>query len=415
MLDRLVRLGQPLLDPGQGKRQGRTLPLQPPDEFRYERRRHRGFGARHVGNHQNEALGILSCNLYDLIRPGVGKVTVHPAGGDVHPDAAKILDQRQPQHDRDGPQFSQLEIGDRLVGCDETPETLGIDPAISVGDRLQGDVINPRKAGGRASREQRQFAAVALGKMALGRADLLLDQVEIIVQPLACRCQQLIRRYCLGQYAADIEQLSFVLIQAGQKLIRAAAGRQLVRGRQNPAVQFHLVRAEQLRSQRKLFAQGSRLSDITKPARNGAHYPGNTPVPGIHAGHSPCRSLSTTASWRKPLNNMYVSMWAMASGKLETLMNGVSGRPMPSAAEATRLAEKGRIARKGLQVHLREPLSYEDCQEAARPGGQPPERRTHPAVADHSPSCSRHGYPISRIPRESQPAGILCHAVIAVG
>ena len=54
-----------------------------------------------------------------LVRPVVGLVAVEPVGGDAGGDAAQILDQRQAQHDRDGPQLAQLQGGHRLVGGDE--------------------------------------------------------------------------------------------------------------------------------------------------------------------------------------------------------------------------------------------------------------------------------------------------------
>ena len=69
----------------------------------------------------------------------------------------------------------------------KAPETLRIDPAIAMGDRLQSDIIDARKTGGGSSRKKRQFPAIAFGKMTPGRADLLLDQIEIIEKPFAGR------------------------------------------------------------------------------------------------------------------------------------------------------------------------------------------------------------------------------------
>ena len=63
---------------------------------------------------------VLAGHLRQLIRPGDGQIQVGPAGGNAHRDAAQILDQRQAQHDRDGPQLAQPERGDRLVRRYET-------------------------------------------------------------------------------------------------------------------------------------------------------------------------------------------------------------------------------------------------------------------------------------------------------
>ncbi len=65
------------------------------------------------------------------------------------------------------------------------PQTLRIHPAVAVGDGLKSNVINSRQAGGGAICQERQFAAITLGEVTLGQADLLLDQIEIVVQPLA--------------------------------------------------------------------------------------------------------------------------------------------------------------------------------------------------------------------------------------
>jgi hypothetical protein len=42
------------------------------------------------------------------VGPAVGQVLIGARGGDAGGDAAEILDQRQPQHDRDGPQLTQF-------------------------------------------------------------------------------------------------------------------------------------------------------------------------------------------------------------------------------------------------------------------------------------------------------------------
>ncbi len=253
LLDREARLGQPLLDPGERQGQRGALSLQPARELGDERAHHRRVRARHVRDHQDQALRIVLGDVHHLVRPRVGPVAVDRAGGDPGADAAQVLDQRQPQHDRNGPQLAQLERRHRLVGRHETGEALRVDPAVAVGDRLEREVVDARKPGGGSLRQAGKLAAVPLGQVPLGRADLLVDQVEVVEQPFRGGRDAAIGRDRRGQQVADFEQDAFVLGQARQQPVGRAAGRQPVRGREVLAVLLHLIGAEQLRSQRRFL------------------------------------------------------------------------------------------------------------------------------------------------------------------
>ena len=146
LLDREARLGEALLDPGERQRQRGALSLQPARELGDERAHHRRVRARHVGDHQDQALRIVLGDLHHLVGPRVGPVALERPGGDARADAAQVLDQRQPQHDRDGPQLAQLERRHRLVGGDETRQALRVDPAVAVRDRFERDVVDARQA-----------------------------------------------------------------------------------------------------------------------------------------------------------------------------------------------------------------------------------------------------------------------------
>ena len=202
-------------------------------------------------------LGSLQGDVHHLVRPGVGAVAVDRAGRDPGSDAAQILDQRQAQHDGNGPQFAQLERRHRLVGRHEAGKTLRVDPAVAVRDRLEREVVDARKPGGGPVRQAGKLAAVPLGQVPLGRADLLLDQVEIVEQPFRGGRDAAVRRDRRGQQVADFDQDGFVLGQPRQQLV-GAARRQPVRDREALAVLLHLIGAEQLRSQRRFFVGVSR-------------------------------------------------------------------------------------------------------------------------------------------------------------
>ncbi len=320
LLDRQARFEESLLDPGQRQSQGGAPTLQTARELRDERADHRRIRARHVRDHQDQALRILLGGLRHLVRPGAGQVSLGPAGGDAHADAAQILDQCQPQHDGDRPQLTQPEGGDRLVGRHEAAETFRVHPTVAVRNGLQRDVVHARTPGRRTVSQARQFQTVTLGQVLLGGANLLFDEIEIVEQPFASRRDAAVRRDRLRQQAAHADQGALVRRQPRQKPVRRAPRRQLVRGRERPAMLRHLLGAEQLGSQRRLFVlldawQGGcakprrKLSQVFDELRAGVQFrgpvPGNeisttciasseAPSPAVHGASKPVTQFSTS-------------------------------------------------------------------------------------------------------------------------
>ena len=217
LLDRLARFGQSLLDPGERQGERRAVSLQPARELGDERAHHRRVRARHVRDHEDQALRIVLGDLHHLVGPRRGPVPVDRAARDPGADAAQVLDQRQAQHDGNGPQLAERQRRHRLVGRHEARQALRVDPAVAVGDRLEREVVDARKSGGRAVREPRQLAAVPLGQVPPGRADLLLDQVEVVEQPFGGRRDAAVRRDRRGQQVADFDQDVVVLDQPRQQ------------------------------------------------------------------------------------------------------------------------------------------------------------------------------------------------------
>jgi hypothetical protein len=210
-LDRQVGLGKPLFDPGERQRQRGALSLQQAGEFRDERAHHRGVRPRHVRRQQYQALRVLFGDLHHLFRPAGGEVPGDASGDDPCPDAPEILDQRQAQHDGDGPQFAQRQDGHHLVGRHETAETFRVHPSIAVRDRFMRDVVHARKSGRRSVQQARQFPAVILRQVPLGRADLIFDQVEIVEEPFPRRRDQAVRIDRRRQEVAGSRQDALIL------------------------------------------------------------------------------------------------------------------------------------------------------------------------------------------------------------
>ena len=211
LLDRVARLGEALLDPRQRQRQGCALSLQPARQLGDERAHHRRIRARHVRDHQDEALGVAIGDVEHLVRPAVRVAAVDRRGRDARSHAAQVLDQREAQHDRDRPQLPEREGAHRLVGRHEARECLRVDASVAVRDCLEREVVDARQPRRGPACEARQLAAVALGQVPPRRADLLVDQVEIVEQPFRGGRDAAVRRDGRGQEVANLDQDAFVV------------------------------------------------------------------------------------------------------------------------------------------------------------------------------------------------------------
>ncbi|MDT4817730.1 hypothetical protein FQZ97_508130 [compost metagenome] len=248
-LDAQPRFGQVLLDPAQGQCQRRALALQPPRQLGDEGTGHRRGGARHVRHRQYDALGVLLGDLGQPVRPVIGQVAVIPVGHDARGHAAQVLDQRQAQHDGNGPEFAELQWRHRLVGGDETAEAVAVHSSIAVGDGFQGDVVDPWQSLGAAGGQVRQLAAVPLGKVLACRADLLFDQVVVVQQPLSGGGDAPAGQRRGREDPATAGQRRLVVGQTLQQAVRRPQGAQPVQAGQERTVLLHLLRAEEVRAQ----------------------------------------------------------------------------------------------------------------------------------------------------------------------
>ncbi len=231
-LDRLrgrrAGFGERLFDPRHRQRERITVTLQAPHEFRDERAAHRRTRTRHVGDDEDQILGILLDHFDNAIGPRVGEVAIGAVGGNVRRDASQVFDQRETQHDRNGPQFTDRQRGDTLICRDESLETVERDAPVAVRDRFGGNVVDARKT----AFQLRQFPAIALGQMPARRADLLLDDVEIVEQPVAGRRDSAIVGDRIGEHGRGLDQDRFVFGQARQQPVRHVFGRFLMRSGQ---------------------------------------------------------------------------------------------------------------------------------------------------------------------------------------
>ena len=129
-----------------------------------------GSGARDPGAQQpiGELIRLLSR----------GVAVDDPAG-----QPSKILDQHDPQRDRDRPKLSDRERLDILIGMHIAAQHLDIEPAVRMRDECPRDAEHARISGERAVREFWQLAVVSWREIAPNFANLLFDEMIVVDQP----------------------------------------------------------------------------------------------------------------------------------------------------------------------------------------------------------------------------------------
>ena len=256
-LDAVPAVGHPLLDPVERHGQCGAAPVQASGQFGHERAGDRGAGAGHVGDDQHHVLGIALGGLVQQMGPVAGQPMVHSIAHHPHRHAPQVLDQGQPQHDGDGPQLTHLQGGDRLVGGHEPAQRFGVDAAVTMGDRLHGQVVDAWQARGFALVQRGQFAAVPLGKVATRGADLFLDQVIVVQQPFPGRGDADVVLHHAREQGAGIVEQAFIVLEARQQQVGLHQQMDLVLASQRLAVPFHLLCSQQVGTQGLLRQQGS--------------------------------------------------------------------------------------------------------------------------------------------------------------
>ena len=101
--------------------------------------------------------------------------------------APEVLDEEDPQRDRNRPELADRERLHALVGAHEADERLGIEVAVGVRDERPGQTEDSRVPGERPARELRQQAIEAARQVVADLADLLFDDVEVVDEPLGRR------------------------------------------------------------------------------------------------------------------------------------------------------------------------------------------------------------------------------------
>ena len=142
------------------RRGRRRLIAQPVEQLDDERRREPAARGRFVAQHLvDDAIGLARAGV-QLHAPLARAVAAAARRDDIGGEAAQLLDQRQAQHDRDGPDFADGQRRDALIRGRKVDERLQVEPARGVRDELARERVDARIAGQRTVGQLGQLQVV---------------------------------------------------------------------------------------------------------------------------------------------------------------------------------------------------------------------------------------------------------------
>ena len=167
-----------------GGRRGRRLVAQPVEHLDDEWRRQPAVGPYLFAEQQlDEIRGVIAA-FGERDAPAPHLVAAAIGGDDRLSQPAELLDERQPQHDRDRPDLADRKRRDALVGEREVLERLEVEPARGMCDQLAREHVHARIAFERSVCQLRKFEVVLAGKVLPDLPDLVADDVVVVAKPV---------------------------------------------------------------------------------------------------------------------------------------------------------------------------------------------------------------------------------------
>ncbi len=202
-------------------------------------------------------LGVAAADTEQPVGQRVGLVPGCLGIDDVVRQTPQILHQHDPQRDRDRPEFADRQRLHALVGADEPAQHLRVEVAIGMGDERPRQPVHARVSLERSVDQFGELAMEAGREIDADRPDLLLDDMEIIDQPICRRSD--------GAFPADRRDRCVIgraqrPIVVAQAPLQALIGPQLrcgaLRGREALGMQLEPLDAEEFRADRLFVRSG---------------------------------------------------------------------------------------------------------------------------------------------------------------
>ena len=150
----------------------------------------------------------------DLRHVGVGRATRLPRLARLLRQAPQVLEERELQHARPGPQLADGQRRNGLEAVHEADELLAVQAAVAVPDQLHGHRVDAGVARQLARRELGQLAVVAARQVLADVADLRGHQVIVVEQPLRRGRDELPLVHVLGHREVRLAQDARVVGEA---------------------------------------------------------------------------------------------------------------------------------------------------------------------------------------------------------
>ena len=145
------------------------------------------------------------------------------AGGGEHvASRAQMVEQRELQRARPGPELADRERRDRLEGADEPLQPLRVEPARARSDQLERERVNAGESGELVGGDARKPLEERRREIVMDVACGGRDDVEVVEQPFGGGRHRLLPRV-VGERRVDLAQRAHVLLELPQVGAAAAA------------------------------------------------------------------------------------------------------------------------------------------------------------------------------------------------
>ena len=237
--------------PAEGRGQRRILIAEPLEQLDVAGRRERH--ARQPAQRCRGNVRAVLVELEQLVGELIGQLPRGTAPHDLLREAAEVVDEKDADADRDRPELADRQRLDLLIRAHHAAQDLGIEAAVGVRDVGPREAHHPRIAGEMAARQLRELAVVARGQVVVDLAELLVDDVEVVDEPLGRRRDRTVLLDRPGEDAVRLEEHAAVLGDAGLDGASAARRRgDRLDGSENLGVLFQPLDAQELLEDRLL-------------------------------------------------------------------------------------------------------------------------------------------------------------------
>ncbi len=207
---------QMLVEPGQDRHDGEILAAKPLDELYGER-----AGQGGVAQASQDAVGTLdrpAAEAHQAIRRLIGPGPLLAGVDDQLRQASKVLHERHAKVDGDRPEFADGQRLDTLVGKDESPDCLHLEPAVGMGDVGPCQPVDTGIPREMARLDLRKQAVVAAWEVVPDATQLFVHDVEVVEDPLGGGCDLLLRHDRCGDVPVAGQKQVRVLADPGEEI-----------------------------------------------------------------------------------------------------------------------------------------------------------------------------------------------------